>query len=173
MGERHDQGRSVSPPALGRRIGRRAAAGGAVLRGVAVLVALLVTATLLAVGLTSGQPAAAAGCPNGRSVAFLAHPGDDPVFMNPAVPHDVATGVCVSSVYATSGDAGEGTTYSRSRENGIRASYAEMAGVANTWTTTTITVAGHGITQTTLNAMPTVRLLFLRLPDGNIDGSGT
>ena len=47
-----------------------------------------------------------------------------------------------------------------------------MAGVANTWTQADAGVAGHPIPVMTLSADPKITLVFMRLPDGNIDGSG-
>ena len=47
-----------------------------------------------------------------------------------------------------------------------------MAGVANTWTQSDAGVAGHPIPVMTLSADPNLSLVFMRLPDGNVDGSG-
>ena len=47
-----------------------------------------------------------------------------------------------------------------------------MAGVPNSWTTARATYAGHQVTLETLTGKPTVQLAFMRMPDGNIDGSG-
>ncbi len=47
-----------------------------------------------------------------------------------------------------------------------------MCGVANTWTQTDAGISGHPIPVFTLSAHPSVSLAFMRLPDGNIDGSG-
>ena len=47
-----------------------------------------------------------------------------------------------------------------------------MAGVANNWTQSDAGVAGHPAPLFTLSGKPTVSLVFLRLADGNSDGSG-
>jgi hypothetical protein len=94
-------------------------------------------------------------------------------FQNPATRTDIVAGWCLASIYVTSGDAGQGTGYSRQRETGIRAAYAQMAGVSSTWSTTTVTVAGKTLTRTTLTPARRITLYLLRLPDGNVDGSGT
>jgi LmbE family N-acetylglucosaminyl deacetylase len=75
-------------------------------------------------------------------------------------------------VYVTSGDSGERNYYYRARERGIAAAYAQMAGVADVWARTRVAVAGHVLTEATLTGAPTVRLYFLRLPDGGMDGRG-
>ena len=47
-----------------------------------------------------------------------------------------------------------------------------MAGLANTWTQSDAGISGHPIPVFTLQGRPTISVLFLRLPDGNLDGSG-
>ena len=47
-----------------------------------------------------------------------------------------------------------------------------MCGVANTWTQTDAGIPGYPIPVFTLTERPSISLAFLRLPDGNIDGSG-
>ena len=47
-----------------------------------------------------------------------------------------------------------------------------MAGLANTWTQSDAGIPGHPIPVFSLQGRPTISLLFLRLPDGNLDGSG-
>ena len=149
------------------------AAAGARTRFTWAAVLLVVFALVVGLDMSGGPRAAAAvDCPAGSSVNVIAHPDDDLFFQNPDVLKDVAAGKCVATVYLTSGDAGIGTGYSRSRENGVGAAYATMAGVANTWTSSTVTVAGKGVTTRTLSAAPRIQQFFLRLPDGNIDGSG-
>ncbi|WP_166503365.1 DUF7402 domain-containing protein [Modestobacter italicus] len=133
------------------------------------LLAATVVATLAAVGLTAGTASAAAGC----SINIIAHPDDDLFFINPATLQNVQSTGCVSTVYVTSGDAGSGTGYSQRREEGVRAAYAKMANTANSWTKTTVTIAGKVVNKSTLAGKPSLALYFLRLPDGNIDGSGT
>ena len=131
---------------------------------------LLTVATLLAVALLLAwlpAPARADGpsCAHKR-MNIVAHEDDDLIFQNPAVLEAIEAGDCVRTVYATAGDAGLGETYWREREQGPRAAYAQMAGVANSWSNSTPTVAGHTIHLATLTAHPQISQVNLRLPDG-------
>ena len=47
-----------------------------------------------------------------------------------------------------------------------------MAGVRDAWSSTDAGVPGRDITVDSLEDAPGVQLVFLRLPDGNIDGTG-
>lgn len=137
----------------------------------ALAVVAALTATL-SLGTTTSADAAGS-CTAGSQISVVAHPDDDLFFMNPAVLGKVtASGWCTTTVYVTSGDAGRGSSYSTARESGVRAAYATMTNTANTWTTARETVAGHTVQRSTLKALPGVQLVFMRLPDGNIDGSG-
>jgi LmbE family N-acetylglucosaminyl deacetylase len=136
----------------------------------------LAGATLLAIlFLLASLPGAAAGdspsCPHKR-LTIVAHEDDDLIFQNPAILEAIAAGDCVRTVYVTAGDAGKGETYWRDREQGPRAAYAQMAAVANSWTNSTPSVAGHTIHLATLTAHPQVSQANLRLPDGG-GGAGT
>ncbi|MEZ0490660.1 PIG-L family deacetylase [Kineococcus sp. TBRC 1896] len=130
-------------------------------------------------------PAAAAGnpatvatdavtCPAGAVAAVVAHPDDDLFFQNPDVLTSVRAGECVRTTYVTAGDGGEAgsTWYWQSRRAGLQAAYAQMAGVADRWTTTTRAFAGRTAEVATLDAAPRVSLVFLQLPDGNLQGQG-
>lgn len=55
----------------------------------------------------------------------------------------------------------------------MQAAYAVMAGVSDSWTTATVSLTGQPAILRTLTAAPQVSLLFLRLPDGQMTGSGT
>lgn len=107
-----------------------------------------------------------------RSLQFTAHPDDDLLFMNPDVQRDIEAGRCVRTVYLTTGDAAREESYWRLREDGIRAAYATMAGVDDTWTESVTTVDGHPLTTETLDAAPGVSVVFMHLPDGNRRGTG-
>ncbi|TFV86358.1 hypothetical protein E4P40_12990 [Blastococcus sp. CT_GayMR20] len=128
--------------------------------------------TVLGVGAGVGL-AAPASAAIGCTVNVVAHPDDDLFFQNPAVRNDIVARKCVSTVYVTSGDAGSGTTYSQNREKGVQAAYAKMAGVSNKWLTLRLPTGGQTVTSSVLISAPWVSLTFLRLPDGNLDGSGT
>jgi LmbE family N-acetylglucosaminyl deacetylase len=126
---------------------------------------------------TRAQPMAAAlavaSCPSGSTVNVVAHPDDDLLFLSPGLPRDIAAGRCVTTVFATSGDAGRGTAYSRERELGMLAAYAHMAQVADAWTQTTATSGVRTVMVATLDAQPRIQLVFLRLPDGFLAGGGS
>lgn len=104
---------------------------------------------------------------------FVAHPDDDLLFLSPDLLHTIQAGGNVRTVYVTSGDSGlAASSYWQSRESGVQAAYAEMAGVANSWTQRDAGVAGHPIAVFTLTDRQNVSLAFMRLPDGGVNGSG-
>lgn len=141
------------------------------LRRPRALPALVVLAAMAAMGLVT-TPASAATCAPG-AVNIVAHPDDDLFFVNPLILQDVRAGRCSTTIYVTSGDAGRAASYYQQREQGVRAAYAKMAGVADRWTTTLALVGTKIVTRTTLTAKPAVQLYFMNLPDGFADGSGS
>ncbi|MDD7966787.1 DUF7402 domain-containing protein [Actinomycetospora lemnae] len=116
--------------------------------------------------------ARAVDCPAGSVVNVIAHPDDDLLFQSPDLIHDVQSERCVTTVVVTAGDANEGTAYWQSRESGARAAYAAMAGVDNAWSNGTTTVSGRSVATSSLAARSGLELVFLRLPDGGLDGAG-
>jgi LmbE family N-acetylglucosaminyl deacetylase len=107
---------------------------------------------------------ATAACPTGATMNVLAHQDDDLLFLSPDLLHDIQAGRCVRSVYVTSGVSDGDVSYMQQRENGVKAAYAQMAGVANSWTTSDAGISGHPIPMVTLNGNPSISLLFMRLP---------
>ena len=103
---------------------------------------------------------------------FVAHPDDDLLFLSPDLLHAIQAGGNLRTVYLTAGDAGLHASYWQDRESGVQAAYAEMAGVANSWTQSDAGVAGHPIPVFTLTDQRNVSLAFIRLPDGDVNGSG-
>ncbi len=103
---------------------------------------------------------------------IVAHPDDDLLFQSPDLLHDVLGGKCVRTVYVTAGERGDPDLMS-TREDGIKAAYANMAGVASTWTTTDAGISGHPMPLATLTGKPTVSLVFMRLPEGFWGDGGT
>ncbi len=130
----------------------------------------LVLASTLVAAMAVVPSASAAPCSR-TAMYIVAHEDDDLLFQSPNLLHDVQGGACVTTVYVSAGDDGYPDSWPR-RETGVNAAYANMAGVANTWSTGTTTAAGHQIVTYTLQGAPNVKHLFLRLPDGNFDGSG-
>ena len=105
----------------------------------------------------------------------VAHADDTMLFQNPSTQHEINSGKCVIMVFTSASDAGHYTaSYVYERENGVKASAAFMAGVATNspWTLTDAGVSGHNIARYTLDTAPKISLVFLRLPDGGIDGNG-
>jgi LmbE family N-acetylglucosaminyl deacetylase len=140
-----------------------------VLPTLAAAAAVLVAALLLAWLPANAQ--ANPFCTHTR-MNIVAHQDDDLIFQNPDLLEAIAAGDCVRTVYVTAGDAGLGEPYWREREEGARAAYAVMAGVANSWTKSEATVAGHTLHLATLTGKPTVSQVYLRLPNGGSSGAG-
>jgi LmbE family N-acetylglucosaminyl deacetylase len=115
---------------------------------------------------------ASAACPAGATMDIVAHPDDDLLFQSPDLMHDIQSGKCVRTVYLTAGDRGD-LTHLQARESGVKDAYAQMAGAANDWTTTDAGIPGHPMPLVTLSGLPTVSLVFVRLPEGFWGGGGT
>ena len=105
------------------------------LRRAALSAVGLVAGALLTGGVTTASALPTAPF---NDVYVLAHQDDDLIFANPDIAESIAAGNTVSIIYTTSGldTATDSTAYWLARLNGERAAYAQMAGVANTWTTT-------------------------------------
>ena len=108
----------------------------------------------------------------GSALTIVAHPDDDLLFLNPDILRDIEAGRCARTVFVTAGEAGEGPEYWSSLEDGIRATYAQMAGVADDWIVEDAGVTWGAIWVYTLADAPHVSVVFLRLPDG-FDGNGS
>lgn len=108
----------------------------------------------------------------GGALTIVAHTDDDLLFLNPHILNDIEAGRCTRVVFTTAGESGDGPTYWNRLEDGIRATYAQMAGVADQWTTEDAGVTAGAISVHTLTDAPHVSVVFLRIPDG-FDGSGS
>ncbi len=102
----------------------------------------------------------------------VAHEDDDLLFMNPDLSARLRAGHEVETVFLTAGDAGQDEALWLQREAGIKAAYAYMADVEDAWSESALQVAGKTVVRFQLEGAPRVRVVFLRLPDGNLDGSG-
>lgn len=114
-------------------------------------------------------------CTTGPTVMnIVAHQDDDILFINPDTYHNLKAGKCVRSVYITAGDAGNAQFYWLSREDGSKAAYATMLGIVNPqWVTRTLQITDTSYaTLAYIRGVPQVSLLFLHLPDGNLNGQG-
>jgi LmbE family N-acetylglucosaminyl deacetylase len=96
----------------------------------------------------------------------VAHEDDTLLFQSPSILQDIESGRCIRSVFITAGDAGKGSVYWHSREEGVEAAYAQMAGVEDEWTSSTLVANGHSLSMRTLVGDPQVTAVFIRLPDG-------
>jgi LmbE family N-acetylglucosaminyl deacetylase len=108
----------------------------------------------------------------GPTLNIVAHEDDDLLFLSPDLLHAIQAGGNVRTIMVTAGDDGRAAAYWQSRESGMLAAYSTMANVANSWTQSDAGISGHPIPIFTLSGKPSVSLAFMRLPDGNLDGSG-
>ncbi len=104
-------------------------------------------------------------CNGRRDQVFVAHEDDDLLFMNPDIHDTIRAGGCIQVVYLTAGERGEGVKYMSEREDGVRAAYALMAGVANVWDPAPLLINKVQIAQYSLARNPRVSLVFMRLKD--------
>ena len=132
-------------------------------------VVLALAALLLTHAWTSFADSA---CPNGSTMAIVAHEDDSLLFQTPDLLHDIQSGRCVRTVFVTAGNAGQGQSYWSSREKGAEATYASLAGVPSTWTQSDAGISGHPMPLMTLSGNPKVSIVFMRLPDSATDGTG-
>ena len=105
---------------------------------------------------------------------FVAHEDDDILFMNPDLIHDIQAGRCIRTVFLTAGDAGVGEAYWIGRQRGAEAAYDSMMNKPNqTWVERIVEVKNNEyITVANPKGNKSISLIFLHLPDGNIDGTG-
>lgn len=113
-----------------------------------------------------------ATCNQSVVLNVVAHEDDDLLFMNPDIQADISDGRCLRTVYMTSGDAGQDAAYWTGREQGAKAAYAAMYHVENAWRDVPQLLNGKLVQVSYLADVPQIALVFLRLPDGNINGNG-
>lgn len=115
-------------------------------------------------------------CQTGRTVIqAVAHQDDDILFMNPDMIRGVSWGDCIRTIYFTAGDAGVDEAYWLGREEGARAAYARLVGDEKpVWRSRDVVVSeGHQVKISQLESRQgRISLIFMHLPDGNINGSG-
>lgn len=101
-----------------------------------------------------------------------AHPDDDLLFMNPDMMNTIGAGNGTVTIIMTAAEAGGGVDgtpkaqFAFQRQEGLRAAYAYMAGVANSWGRSALWVVDHWVEYDTLFPAPQIHLLFINLPDG-------
>jgi LmbE family N-acetylglucosaminyl deacetylase len=110
------------------------------------------------------------GVPLSRSASLtiVAHEDDDLLFMQPDLYEAVQGGAGVTTVYVTAGNSTHGVDYAESREQGLLAAYAEIAG-ANSWSCGWIELSGHAAEHCRLD-VANLSLVFLGYPDGLQEG---
>ncbi|MFS2032005.1 PIG-L family deacetylase, partial [Curtobacterium sp. CT11-45] len=141
----------------------------------AVAAAVITGATVSAPSLLAPSGAGAAttaDCSAGKVLTVVAHADDDLLFEGTELRKDIDADKCVRSVIVTAGDAGKSATYWKGRQTGLEAAYANLAGVTSAWTSGSVSAGGKTVVTRTLTADPRLSLVYLQLPDGNIDGSG-
>ena len=114
-------------------------------------------------------------CPSGKTIMnIVAHEDDDLLFMSPDIQANIDNDDCIRTVYLTAGDAGQDKYYWIGREEGSEAAYASMANIhKEEWVQRTVkatdsayfTIANHPKNKK-------LSMIFMQLPDGNINGSG-
>ena len=104
-------------------------------------------------------------------VIIVAHADDWQVFMSDAVVERIKSGHRPVFIYLTAGDDGRENAYWRQRETAALQSSLIAIGAASTLTSAcdTARIRGHAIRRCTAGQATSY---FLRLPDGNRDGTG-
>jgi LmbE family N-acetylglucosaminyl deacetylase len=128
-------------------------------------------ATILPIGL-SELPVTTSPQPTVMNI--VAHQDDDLLFMNPDLTQSIKAGDCIRTIYVTAGDGGQGQFYWLSREQGSEAAYSHMIGLTNPdWIQRIVQVANHEyITVANPKGNKSISLIFMHLPDGDIQGQG-
>lgn len=108
-------------------------------------------------------------------LTIVAHQDDDIIFMNPDLQNDLNAGACATTVFLTAGDSGNGTQYWEDREIGPEMAYATMTAMdpGPEWNRGSATFAGHRLHVSRSPGQGRITLCSLRLPDGDLDGTGT
>jgi len=117
-----------------------------------------------------------AQCPTGRTVLqTVAHEDDDILFMNPDLLQGVKQGDCIRTIYFTAGDAGTDQAYWLGREEGAKAGYAYLLDDDKPeWRSRDVQLSEHHQVKIARlqSKQNRVSLVFVRLPDGNVNGNG-
>lgn len=110
------------------------------------------------------------------NVTIVAHQDDDLIFMQPDVTDVVEVRAGLLAVYVTAGEGSktgdDAIDTAGKRDAGLRAAYAEAAGVDATWACGFIDIAGHAAEHCRLDEA-NVSLVFLGYPDGGKEGERT
>ena len=122
------------------------------------------------------KPSSNIGCADGLTVMnIVAHQDDDLLFINPNITKHIDAGHCLITVYVTAGDAGRDSKYWMNRERGSQAAYSLLLGINinEAWTEKAIKLADNVfVTEANPSGDKHVSLIYMRLPDGNVNGKG-
>jgi putative flippase GtrA/LmbE family N-acetylglucosaminyl deacetylase len=103
----------------------------------------------------------------------VAHQDDDLLFMSPDLTKAIADKKCIRTIYLTSGDGGSDAFYWLGREQGSEAAYSKMLGIDASWMYRVVKLGGeHFVTVANPKNNPSISLIYVHLPDGNLNGEG-
>ena len=106
-------------------------------------------------------------------MTIVAHEDDDLLFINPDTSRSISNKQCVRTVFVTAGDAGAGLGYWLGREQGAEAAYGKMLGTNDIWIERIIKLREHAyIKIANPRGNASISLIFMHLPDGNLQGQG-
>lgn len=112
-------------------------------------------------------------CDGPTVVQTIAHQDDDLLFMNPDLVKDIRDKRCIRTIYLTAGDAGSGSFYWLGREKGAEHAYSAMLGSVQIWVERTVKLkTGQFVTIASPRGNQNIQLIFMHLPDGNLNGRG-
>lgn len=112
-------------------------------------------------------------CDGPSIMNVVAHQDDDLLFTSPDLLNAVKAGDCVRSVYVTAGDAGYDQFYWLSRQQGSEAAYSNMLGFDHGWIQRIVKLSNNSYVTVAMPRDDTkIALIFMNLPDGDIDGEG-
>jgi LmbE family N-acetylglucosaminyl deacetylase len=104
---------------------------------------------------------------------IVAHEDDDILFMNPDIQQEISVGHCVRTIYITAGDDGQNRGYWLSREQGAEAAYSAMLGSTHPWVEHVVRLDNQQyVTIANPRGNNQISLIFMRLPDGGLNGNG-
>ncbi|MFJ6652421.1 PIG-L family deacetylase [Microbacterium sp. NPDC091313] len=107
------------------------------------------------------------------TMSVWAHYDDDLLFLDAPLVQAVRAGGRVCTVYLTGGDAGRGAEYEAGRERGIMAAYDEIRDADGAWSRTAVRLnTGAQVDVWSPGDDDRITLVFFRLPDGSLAGTG-
>lgn len=114
-------------------------------------------------------------CQGKTIMQIVAHQDDDLLFMSPDLIRNLNQDDCIRTIYLTAGDHGFHKPYWISREDGAKAAYAKGLNIKQPhWKTQLYQISDKKYISVAQlkESSGKISLLFLRLPDGNLNGEG-